>query len=93
MFKYKETSHLPKSEQTLLLEKARYAAFTELKLGPRAVLHFALILIFGTVAMFMSSQILNSYLSSGLVGLAMVLAYQISNSSIIAKGLKHVLKN
>jgi len=91
MFNHKEISHLPKSEQKELLAQAKYVAFNELGLAPKAALYFVSSLLFGFAIGVLLSQVTGSYSVASLGILVGIFTNQLSNGFLISKGLEHVL--
>ena len=91
-------SSLDKDRQEVLLEQARYASFTELKLSDKSALYFILSLLISftfpvtSFLLFGASTLINS-LFIGVGCFVSLLIYKKLFSSLLRQGLNKVLKS
>ena len=93
---FEEIRALSEQDQLEILEQARHAAFTELRLGGRAALHLLLTILGSFIAVVMASRFTGMAFMPvwvGLGGLVSVLVYQRSLKGLLHKGLASVLKS
>jgi len=91
---FEEIRALSEQDQLEILEQARYAAFTELRLGGRAALYLVLTILGGFIVVAMASRYTGMAFMPvwvGLGGLFSVLLYQRSLKGLLHQGLARVL--
>ena len=92
-----EIASLSESEQSELLEKARYCAFTELKLNGKSGAYFIFSIILGFLLpvasfVFFEFSIIHNALATGIGVIISLLVYKKLYATILKKGLNKVLK-
>ena len=95
---FPEIASLEKDRQEDLLEQARYASFTELKLSGKSALYFIASLLVSfmfpiTSFLLFGSSILINSLFIGVGCLVSLLLYKKLYSSLLQQGLNEVLKS
>jgi uncharacterized membrane protein (DUF485 family) len=95
---FPEISSLNKERQEALLEQARYASFTELKLSGKSALYFILSLVISftfpvTSFLLFGASILVNSLFIGVGCFVSLLIYKKLYSSLLQQGLNEVLKS
>ncbi|WP_157976686.1 hypothetical protein [Parahaliea mediterranea] len=95
---FPEIASLDKDRQEVLLEKARYVSFTDLKLSGKSALYFILSLLVGftfpiTSFLFFGTSILINSLFIGVGCFVSLLLYKRLYSLLLQQGLNEILKS
>lgn len=89
--RYSEIQHLSREQQDIVIQQAKYEAYTTLNLGTRGILFLILSLALATL----SAIVLPRFISATLTMLAsitvFIVSYQTLAKSITAKGLKSLM--
>lgn len=93
---FKDIASLSESEQSKLLEKARYCAFAELKLGGKSAIYFILSLVIGfllpiTSFVVFGFSVAHNATAAGIGVIVSLLVYKKLYATILYKGLTKVL--
>jgi len=93
---FNEIASLSSKEQLEVLEKARYCAFTELKLSGQSAVYFILSIVVGFLVpiisfLFFGFSIIHNAIAAGIGVVVTLLVYKKLYALILGKGLNKVL--
>jgi len=91
LYIYQEINHLSKEEQELLIQRAKYEAYTTLGQGTIGITYFIFSLALAVLSNLVLANFLPVYLSSLIAVSSFFISYQVLYKSIISKGLKSIL--
>ncbi|GEM_PF-1425918 len=94
---FSQIASLSDEEQFKVLEKARYCAFTELKLNGKSVAYLIFSIALGFVAPVISFMLfgfsnIHNAVATAIGGVVVHLVYKKLNATLLEKGLNEVLK-